>query len=98
MALDLVSRPDVFAGLLPRLADGYALQALEHPDKIDSPARADGSTAEEFLEQVLRSRRRWIRTPGMGDAFVPTRRGITGCGLRDESELVTLSAFPTDLG
>ncbi len=29
LALDLVSRPDVFASLLPRLAQGYALEALE---------------------------------------------------------------------
>ena len=95
IALDLVSRPDVFADLLPRLADGYALQALELSDTSDLPrARQGNDAAEEFLENVIRSRRRWTPTPGMGDAFVPTRRGIVGCGLRAERELVALSAFP----
>ena len=97
VALDLVGRPDVFADLLPRLVDGYALQALDLSYTIDGPpAEADDDAAETFLEHVLRSRRRWVATPGMGDAFVPTRRGITGCGLRAERELVALSAFPTN--
>ena len=97
VALDLVSRPDVFAELLHRLAGGYALQALEFSYMIDPPpAGHDDDAAEEFLEQALRSRRRWVATPGMGDAFVPTRRWITGCGLRAERELVALSAFPAN--
>lgn len=95
VALDLVSRPEVFADLLPRLADGYALQALRLEYTIDAPppAEADGA-AGQFLEQVLRSRPRRIETRGMGDAFVPMRRGIPGCGVRVDRELVALSAFP----
>ena len=97
VALDLVGRSDVFGDLLPRLADGYALQALKLSFTIDAPpAEADDDAAEKFLEHVLRSRRRWVATPGMGDTFVPTRRGITGCGLRAERELVALSGFPTN--
>jgi hypothetical protein len=95
VALDLVSRPEVFADLLPRLAHGYALQALEL-SYMASPPRggADDAAAEEFLELVLGARRRWVPTPGMGDAFVPTRPGVEGCGLQADRELVALSAFP----
>lgn len=95
VALDLVSRPDVFAELLPRLADGYALQALELSYLVVAPRRApDDDAAEELLRLVIGSRRRWVPTPGMGDAFVPTRRRIAGCWLRAERELIALSAFP----
>jgi hypothetical protein len=30
----------------------------------------------------------------MGDAFTPTRRRVSGCGLRADRELIALSAFP----
>jgi hypothetical protein len=89
VALDLVSRPDAFASLLPRLAEGYALQALHAPAKRPSRRAAEG-----FLEAVLSSRRRWLPTPGMGDAFALTRRSIQGCGLTAERETLALSAFP----
>jgi hypothetical protein len=95
VALDLVSRPDVFADLLPRLADGYALQALELSYMAKAPTTtADDSAADRFIELVLGSRRHWVPTPGTGDAFIPTRRRIEGCGLRAERELIALSAFP----
>jgi hypothetical protein len=46
VALDLVSRPDVFADLLPRLADGYALQALELSNSsVAPPASPSRSSA-----------------------------------------------------
>ncbi|MGO9960903.1 MAG: ARPP-1 family domain-containing protein [Solirubrobacteraceae bacterium] len=94
-ALDLVSRPDAFADLLPRLADGYALQLLELCYMANPPrGEADDAGARRFLELVLGSRQRWVPTPGIGDAFVPTRRRIAGCGLRADRELVALSAFP----
>jgi hypothetical protein len=93
IALDLVSRPEVFAELLPRLATGYALQALT----LSSPAfgpETDPGVAEGFLESVLTARRGWLPTPGMGEAFSPRRQGLVGCGLRSESELIALSVFP----
>jgi hypothetical protein len=89
VALDLVSRPAVFADLLPPLANGSALQALHAPE-----ASPSGEAAQRFLSAVLGSRRRWLPTPGMGDAFALTRPSIAGCGLSAERELVALSAFP----
>lgn len=97
LALDLASRAEVFADLLPRLVDGYALVAvnmLRHGADVD---RSD-SAALNFFEKTVSSRRRWLATPGMGDAFALTRRSIHGCGLRAEGELVALSAFPTQVG
>jgi hypothetical protein len=95
VALDLVSRPEAFADLLPRLVDGYALQALQDLHRVASPACGHSDeAAEEFLALVIASRRRWLPTPGMGDAFAPTRRRIYGSGLTAERELVALSAFP----
>jgi hypothetical protein len=95
VALDLVSRPRVFADLLPRLASGYALQALEarHSTRFGT-AEPSVAAAEGFLEAVLGAGRQWLPTPGMGDAFVPTGASITGSGLRAEGELIALSAFP----
>jgi hypothetical protein len=94
VAFDLVSRPEVFADLLQRLLDGYALQALQTLDSV-APPRMEPSdeAALDFFELVLASRRRWIPTPGMGDAFTPTRRRVNGCGLRADRELIALSAF-----
>jgi hypothetical protein len=95
VALDLVSRPEVFADLLPRLLDGYALQALQTMNATVPPRMtASDEAAVDFFELVLNSRRRWIPTPGMGDAFTPTRRRVNGCGLRADRELIALSAFP----
>jgi hypothetical protein len=95
VAFDLVSRPEAFADLLPRLLDGYALQALQTLNAVVPPrTRPSDEAALDFFELVLTSRRRWIPTPGMGDAFTPTRRRLSGCGLRADRELIALSAFP----
>jgi hypothetical protein len=96
VALDLTSRAEAFADLLPRLVDGYALLAM---NVLTPGARIDpsDSAALDFFEKTISSRRRWLPTPGMGDAFALTRRSIHGCGLRAEGELVALSAFPAQV-
>jgi hypothetical protein len=95
VALDLVSRPEAFADLLPRLLDGYGLQALQTLNAaVAARMKPSDEAALDFFELVLTSRGRWIPTPGMGDAFTPTRRRISGCGLRAGGELIALSAFP----
>jgi hypothetical protein len=95
LALDFVSRPRVFAELFPRLADGYALMAL---DAVRSTARADteasAAAAHDFLRRARRSRTAWIPTAGRGDTYRLTSTGINGCALTAERELICLSAFP----
>jgi hypothetical protein len=95
VALDLVSRSDVFADLLPRLVDGYALQALEHSYTAESASGgADDAAAQRFLRAVLSSQRRRLPASGTGDAFAASGGDIEGCGLLAKRELVALSAFP----
>jgi hypothetical protein len=90
VALDLVSRAAVFADLLPRLAEGYALKAL---GSIETPTSE--AAAQRFLQAVLAANRRWLPTPGMGDAFASHAAGLEGCGLTVAGELTALSAFPS---
>jgi len=90
VALDLVSRPDVFAALLPRLAQGYALDALGADEAPEPGTRA----AEGFLHAALEAPRRPAPTPGMGAGFAVSATGLDGAGIEHGDELVALSAFP----
>jgi ARG and Rhodanese-Phosphatase-superfamily-associated Protein domain len=89
VALDLASRWEVFADLLPRLAGGYALQALGA-----AQAEPNERAAYGFLTAALEAPRRWLPTPGMGDGFAISQRGVDGSGLVVGAELISLSAFP----
>ena len=93
VALDLVSRPRVFGELLPRLADGYALQALlaTQTEPRPGPSR---TAAHAFLSSAVGSRRAWMPTPGRGDAFRLTGADVAGCGLTADGAQICLSAFP----
>jgi hypothetical protein len=89
IALDLVSRPNVFAALLPRLAQGYALDAL-----ANAGADPDPEVAEAFVRTALESPRTRHPTAGMGRAFGIESADIVGSGLKVDDELVQLCAFP----
>jgi ARG/rhodanese/phosphatase superfamily protein len=91
VALDLVSRPDVFADLLPRLAQGYALDALGATDRAPQPERA-----EAFLREALDAPRTRLETPGLGHGLAIGAPRITGSGLEHDGELVQPCAFPSD--
>ena len=93
VALDLVSRADVFASLLPRLAQGYALDALRAED-----AEADPFEAERFLDSALHAPRAELPTPGMGRGIRLADPALTGSGIEHDGELVQLSAFPSEAG
>jgi hypothetical protein len=88
IALDLVSRPEVFADLLPRLVQGYALEAVDRP--VAAPER---DRVERFLRAALDAPRHDVPTPGAGRGFAVTAGGVTGGGLAHDRELVQLSAF-----
>jgi hypothetical protein len=89
VALDLVSRPEVFCSLFPRLVQGYALDALEADD-----VEADPFEAERFLDAVAGAERRDLRTPGMGRGFRVDTNVVVGSGIEHGEELVQLCAFP----
>ena len=89
VALDLVSRPDAYRSLAPRLVRGYVLDALD-----GAPAAPDDDAAAAFLARVLGARRAGVATPGMGTALVVSGDGVEGSGLVHDDELIQLSAFP----
>jgi hypothetical protein len=89
IALDLVSQPEVFADLLPRLVQGYALEAIDRP--VAGPDRA---RVERFLRAAVHAPRRDVPAAGAGRGFAVTTADVTGGGLTHEGELVQLSAFP----
>jgi len=91
VALDLVSRPDVFADLLPRLAQGYALDALNGLDAEPDPDRA-----QAFLDAAAFALRADLPTPGLGRGLRIVAPGIVGSGLEHEDELIQLCAFPAE--
>jgi hypothetical protein len=96
VALDLVSRPEVFADLLPRLLDGYALQALGADESVGSGELAGGDdAAEAILRAALALPRGELPTYGAGQAFALHSPELDGCGVQVEHELIALSAFPT---
>ena len=89
VCLDLVSRPDAFARLWPKLRTGYLLDALE---------RLGGKpTAPSELESLVADTERgpWSRQPSVGlgeDVRVRAPR-VVGSGLELDGELIQLSAF-----
>jgi hypothetical protein len=93
VVLDLASRAEVFASLLPRLAQGYALDALGAPDR-----KPGGAAAAEFLHAALDAPRRESRTPGMGRGFALGSPAVIGSGLEHDGELIQVCAFPAGAG
>jgi hypothetical protein len=93
VVLDFVSRAEAFACLLPRLAQGYALDALDSPK-----SEPDSEAAEAFLRDALRSPRLETRTAGMGNGLAIGSPALLGSGLEHSGELIQLSAFPVDSG
>ncbi|HEY5143994.1 MAG TPA: DUF6569 family protein [Solirubrobacteraceae bacterium] len=96
IALDVVSRPQVFRALHERLVRGYALDALSA-----EPARgsvADQAAAGAFLARALTASHRQVPTPGLGRAHALVGPRIVGSMLSHEDELVALCAFPTESG
>jgi hypothetical protein len=94
VCVDLVSRPDAFARLWPKLRAGYLLDALERldgkPTPADEPARFLG-----LVDRALESRR---PSAGLGEDVRLRGERIVGSGLELEGELIQLSAFRSEDG
>jgi hypothetical protein len=85
--LDYVSRPDVFARLYPKLLAGYALDAIERPNK------AVAARADEFLRGVEAATREPQQPVGVGEARRFASPSVVGSELSVAHELVAMSAF-----
>ena len=89
LCLDLVSRPDAFARLWPKLRAGYLLDALE---RLDRKATAEDEVAA-LVSEVDRSVQARQPSAGLGEDVRLRGVGVVGSGLELDGELVQLSAF-----
>lgn len=90
IAIDLVSRPDVFADLHAPLAQGYSLDALSDESKA---AEEDVELAEDFVDSVVGNRILERDGIGMGRDFRFELESLVGSGLVSGEELIQMSAF-----
>jgi hypothetical protein len=94
VCLDLVSRPDAFARLWPKLRAGYLLDALERVDGKPTPR----GELDSFVAGVGEAE--WARGPsaGLGEDVRLRGEHVIGSGLELDGELIQLSAFRSDAG
>lgn len=91
VCFDLVSRPDVFARLYPKLLAGYALDGLEHA----GGAAADHAETVRFARDVLGAPRVRGHVAGEARAVEVRAPGVLGAGLELDGEVIQLSAHAT---
>lgn len=92
IALDVVSRPEVFAALHDRVVRGYALDAL-------SAHRARGQVADPtvagaFLARALTASRRPVRTPGSATPTPSSGRRSSAAASRSKTSCSPSARFP----
>ena len=89
LCLDLVSRPDAFARLWPKLRAGYLLDAFERLDgKPTPPGWIEGMLGDAGRAELSRQ-----PSAGLGEDVRLRGASVIGSGLELESELIQLSAF-----
>ncbi len=89
LCVDVVSRPDAFERLWPKLRAGYLLDALERLD--GKPATREEIGA--FVDAVDRSLQSRQPSAGLGEDVRLRGERMIGSGLELDGELVQLSAF-----
>ena len=94
LCLDLVSRPDAFARLWPKLRAGYLLDALERLD--GKPTR--GAEIDAFVSAVETSLSSRSPSAGLGEDVRLRGERVVGSGLELDGELIQLSAFRSEDG
>jgi hypothetical protein len=92
--LDLVSRPDAFARLWPKLRAGYLLDALE---RLDGPATPRGEL-EALVSAASEADWSRQRSAGLGEDVRLRGPAVIGSGLELDGELLQLTAFRSDGG
>ena len=94
VCLDMVSRPDAFACLWPKLRAGYLLDALE---QLDGKPTSRGEF-EGLLADVGRAESSRQQSAGLGEDLRLRGENVIGSGLELEGELIQLSAFRSEDG
>ncbi len=94
LCLDLVSRPDAFALLWPKLRAGYLLDALERLDRPATPTSEIHGLVES-LGTALTTRQ---PSAGLGEDVRLRGERVVGSGLEFEGEVLQLSAFTSEDG
>ena len=89
VALDVVTCAGVFADLFPRLAQGYALEAIDKHS-----VAVDRDRVERFVRAATAAPRARAQAPGIGEAFAISTATVSGGGVVHDGELIQLSAFP----
>jgi hypothetical protein len=89
MCIDVVSRPDAFVRLWPKLRAGYLLDALEHLDGEPTSFAA----LPTFLGLVDSAEAARQPSVGLGDDVRLRGEHVVGSGLELDGELLQLSAF-----
>lgn len=89
LCLDLVSRPDAFSRLWPKLRAGYLLDALE---RLDGKATS-GERITHFADQIDHSLDARAPSVGLGEDLRFRAPGVIGSGLALDDETIQLSAF-----
>ncbi len=90
--LDVVSRPNAFARLWPKLRAGYLLDALE---RLDGKSTARGEI-EGLLADVGRAELSRQPSAGLGEDVRLRGESVIGSGIELEGELIQLSAFRSE--
>ena len=94
LCLDVVSRPDAFVRLWPKLRAGYLLDALGHLDRKPIPFKAVPS----ILGWVSHADHACQPSVGLGTDVRIRGEVVIGSGLELEGELLQLSAFTSRNG
>jgi hypothetical protein len=89
VCLDLVSRPEAFARLYPKLLAGYLLDAIEH---LDAPDASETAIAG-FVGATLAASVRPGPAVGLGEDLRLAGATVLGSGLALDGELIQLSAY-----
>ena len=92
LCLDVVSRPDAFALLWPKLRAGYLLDALERlGGRATSISRIDAFVTSVGEVPVTRG-----PSAGLGEDLRLRGTGVLGSGLELDGETIQLSAFTSE--
>lgn len=92
LCLDLVSRPDVWSQLWPKLRRGYLLDGVRHLQDEPTP----GDLITRFAANVEASASTLRPSPGLGDDLRLHGADVSGSGLVVDGETIQLSAYSRD--